>query len=107
MIKKDASFRKKALPVLAFLSGLIALGVSFLPFAVITLGNYTLRFDAIQMIYYNIRYGSILVEIPLGMRICVILSLVLTVSGLVLNGLKKYLHASAFFLRPVCLRSWS
>ena len=96
MTKKDASFRKKALPILGFLTGLIAIGVSFLPFAVITLGNYTLRFDAIQMIYYNIRYGSILVEIPVGMRICVILSLVLATAGLVLIVIKKYLHASAF-----------
>ena len=96
MTKKDASFRKKILPLLGFLSGLIALATAFLPYAVITLSNYTLRFDAIQMIYYNIRYGSILVEIPLGMRICIILSLLLTILGLVLIVMKKFLHASAF-----------
>jgi len=96
MTKKDASFRKKILPILGFLSGLIALAAAFLPFAVITLGNYSQRFDAIQMIYYNIRYGSILVEIPLGMRICILLSLVFTLLGLVLIVMRKYLHASAF-----------
>lgn len=89
--------RRRLLRLGGFTSGILSFAAIFLPFSSFILNEYIVRMSAVQLIGYNIRFGDIPLEIPLGMRICIILSLVFSAAGIVLTALDKNLHAAAAF----------
>jgi len=95
VLRGENKARRKGLRLAGFLFGILGISSILLPFSSFLFEIYIVRMTGIQLLLYNIRLGpDLLIQIPLGMRICLVLSIVLSASGLVLLFLKKYLYAS-------------
>ena len=90
--------RRNKLRLASCLFGMIALACIALPFSSFLFDQTTVHLTGIQLLFTNIRLNpDLLLQIPVGMRICLVLSLVLSAAGLILMGLKKYMYSSLMF----------
>lgn len=99
VLRGENKVRQNRLRLTSCLFGILTLASIVLPFSSFLFDEYTVRLTGLQLITSNIRISpELLIQIPIGMRICLVLSLVLTVSGLVLMLQRKYIYSSfAFF----------
>lgn len=95
VLRGENKVRHNRLRLASCLFGILALASIVLPFSSFLFDEYTVHLTGLQLITSNIRISpELLIQIPIGMRICLVLSLVLTVSGLVLMLLRKYMFSS-------------
>lgn len=95
VLRGENKVRQNRLRIASSIFGILTLASVILPFSSFLFGEYTVRLTGMQLITSNIRYSpELLIQIPIGMRICLIISLVLVASGLVLMLLRKYMFSS-------------
>jgi len=95
VLRGENKVRHNRLRLASCLFGILALASIVLPFSSFLFDEYTVHLTGLQLITSNIRISpELLIQIPIGMRICLVLSLVLAVSGLVLMLLRKYMFSS-------------
>ena len=99
VLRGENTARRNGLRTAGCISGILAVISIILPFSDFLFDEYTARLSGFQLIYCNIRFSpELLIQIPTGLRICLILSLILSAAGIVLLLLGKYMYSSlAFF----------
>lgn len=104
VLRGENKGRRDGLRLASFLSGILAILTVVLPFSSFMFNEYTISLTGFDLLTANIRFSAdLLIQIPIGMRICLILSFLFTSSGLILLVLRKYLYASgALFGTVLC-----
>ena len=95
VLRGENKARREGLRLACSLFGILTLALVFLPFSSFIFDGNTINLTGIQLILTNIRVSpELLISIPVGMRICLLVSLVLSFVGVLLVILRKYLISS-------------
>lgn len=102
VLRGENKARRTGLRLAGCLFGVFAILSLFLPFSYFLFDNFSIRLSGFQLLTSNIRLSdSILVTIPLGMRICLVISFAALAAGVILILARKYIFACTAFLAAV------
>lgn len=98
VLRGENVVRQSGLRLACLLFGILTIACIALPFSSFLFDQYTVHLTGIQLILTNIRINpDLLLQIPLGMRIFLVLSLVFSAAGLVLMAVRKYIYSGTMF----------